>query len=210
AAALGAIDRARPRRLELGHARSYQPGLIPRARTRRAGCEPDAADAASLGDSLGFLSRRAAHPARRRAASSTDGCAVVRDFPAPMPPRGTWILVLLMALGACGSDTVEEPEPPAPRHAEPRMRRLLAKQYVTSIRALLGPAAAAVAKPPPDIASQGFDAIGAADLTPGEPALVAYEQSAQAIANRVVFNVAELPALMGCTPSGVQDRKSVV
>lgn len=119
-----------------------------------------------------------------------------------MGQRGTWILTLLVAASACGSD---EATPAAPRHAEPRMRKLLGKQYVSSVRALLGPSAAAVAKPPPDIASQGFDAIGAAELAIGETALVGYEQSAQLIANRVVADAAQLPALMGCTPAGTGD-----
>lgn len=106
-----------------------------------------------------------------------------------------------IASAACGSDESEAP----PRHAEPRMRKLLAPQYVSSVKALLGPAAAAVAKPPPDIASRGFESIGAAELTPGELALVTYEQSAQAIANLLVADVSKLPALMGCTPQGAQD-----
>ncbi len=108
--------------------------------------------------------------------------------------------MLLVAVAACGSD-----EAPPPRHAEPRMRKLLAKQYVSSVKALLGPAAAALAKPPADIASQGFDAIGATELAPGESALAAYELSAQAIANRVIADVAKIPALMGCTPEGPAD-----
>src|SRR5262245_54320512 len=86
----------------------------------------------------------------------------VRNFPAPMQQRGSVLLMLLVMAGAaCGSD-----ELPA-RHAEPRMRRLLAKQYINSVRQLLGPVAAAGAKPPPDIASLGFDSIGASELTPG-------------------------------------------
>jgi hypothetical protein len=122
-----------------------------------------------------------------------------------MAQGGVWIFLLLVAFGACGGDEEPTPQPPTPRHGEPRMRRLLGKQYVASVKALLGPAAAAAARPPPDIASQGFEAIGAAELAPGEPALVAYEQSAQAIANRVVSDVTALPQLMGCTPASSQD-----
>ena len=110
------------------------------------------------------------------------------------------MLLLSVALGACGGD-----EEAPPRHGEPRLRKLLAKQYVSSVGALLGPAAAGVARPPPDIASQGFDAIGAAELAVSEAALAAYEQSAQAIANRVVADVGKLPALMGCTPASAAD-----
>ncbi|HWU91385.1 MAG TPA: DUF1592 domain-containing protein [Kofleriaceae bacterium] len=114
------------------------------------------------------------------------------------------MLILSVALGACGGDE-EVVAAARPHHAEPRMRKLLASQYVASVKALLGPAAASVARPPPDIASQGFDAIGAAELAISEPALAAYEQSAQAIANRIVADVSNVPALMGCTPAGAGD-----
>lgn len=113
-------------------------------------------------------------------------------------------MVLAALVAACG-DNEAPPALPTPRHAEPRMRKLLAKQYVSSVKALLGPVAAAVAKPPADIASQGFDSIGAVELTPAEPALVAYEMSAQAIAKNVISDTTKLPGLMGCTPSGAQD-----
>lgn len=85
------------------------------------------------------------------------------------------------------------------------MRRLLARQYVNAVSALVGPDAATLAKAPADIAAQGFDAIGAATLTPSDSAFNAYEQSARLVADRVVSDVTKLPALLGCTPSGPAD-----
>ena len=85
------------------------------------------------------------------------------------------------------------------------MRKLLARQYTNSIEALLGPDAARFAKPPGDIASQGFDSIGAATLTPSDSALAAYEKSARLVAEHVVSDVSKLPALLGCTPQTPQD-----
>jgi hypothetical protein len=111
-----------------------------------------------------------------------------------------WLCSILLAVIACGSESVP------PRHAEPRLRRLLAKQYTNSIHALLGPGAAARATPPPDIASQGFESIGAAELSLADGALAQYELSAGAIATQVVSDVSQLPALLGCTPTGPTDR----
>src|SRR5690242_18274494 len=100
----------------------------------------------------------------------------------------------LLAVAACGNDVRLY------RHSEPRMRRLLARQYINAVSALLGPDAASVAKAPTDIAAQGFDAIGAATLSPSDSALGQYERSARLVADRVVNDVAKLPTLVGCTP----------
>jgi hypothetical protein len=110
---------------------------------------------------------------------------------------------MLATIAACGSDVV-----PLDRgtHAEPRLRRLLAKQYTNSVRALLGPAAATAAAPPTDIASQGFESIGASQLSPSDSILSQYETSARAISDVVVSDVSALPSLMGCTPTSASDR----
>jgi hypothetical protein len=108
-------------------------------------------------------------------------------------------LAVFVALAACGNDVRLY------RHSEPRMRRLLARQYTNAVAALLGPDAAAFAKPPTDIAAQGFDSIGAATLTPSDSHLNAYEKSARLISEHVVSDVSKLPALLGCTPANAQD-----
>ncbi|MBX3157315.1 MAG: DUF1592 domain-containing protein [Deltaproteobacteria bacterium] len=113
--------------------------------------------------------------------------------------RGRLICAAVL-LAACGT---EQSAPP--RHGEPRLRRLLGRQYTNTVEALLGPEAAAVAKPPADIASRGFEAIGAAELAPSDMALGAYETSALAIAEAMVVDVSKLPPIIGCTPSGATD-----
>jgi hypothetical protein len=113
-------------------------------------------------------------------------------------------IAILATLAACGTDTV--PGVPDGRHAEPRLRRLLAKQYTNSVKALLGEQAAEAAAPPADIPSQGFEAIGASQLSPSDSTLAQYESSARAIADVVVSDVSMLPPRMGCTPTGPTDQ----
>jgi len=113
--------------------------------------------------------------------------------------RTPHLVAVCLALAACGNDVRLY------RHAEPRMRRLLARQYTNAVSALLGPDAATFAKAPNDIAVQGFDSIGASTLSPSDTALQQYEKSARLVADRVVADVSKLPALVGCTPSSPAD-----
>lgn len=114
------------------------------------------------------------------------------------------IAILATLAAACGTDSV--PGGPDGRHAEPRLRRLLAKQYTNSVRALLGTQAAEVASPPADIPTQGFESIGASQLSLSDSSLSQYEASARAIADVIAADVSVLPAKMGCTPTGPADR----
>lgn len=111
-----------------------------------------------------------------------------------------WLWSLGLVFFACGNG------PTPPRHAEPRLRKLLAAQYTNSVRSLLGSTAAELATPPPDIATQGYESIGASEISLSDVALAQYEASASAIAESVVSDVSQLPALMGCAPSGPADR----
>lgn len=113
--------------------------------------------------------------------------------------RTPHLVAVCLALAACGNDVRLY------RHAEPRMRRLLDRQYTNAVASLLGPDAAAFAKAPNDIAAQGFDAIGASTLSPSDSALQQYEKSARLVADRVLADVAKLPALVGCVPSSPAD-----
>ncbi|MBA3499205.1 MAG: DUF1587 domain-containing protein, partial [Deltaproteobacteria bacterium] len=109
------------------------------------------------------------------------------------------LVAVALALAACGNDVRLF------HHAEPRMRRLLSRQYANAVAALVGPDAATFAKAPDDISAEGFDAIGAATVTPSDSALTQYEKSARLIADKVVSDVSKLPALIGCTPSSPAD-----
>lgn len=88
----------------------------------------------------------------------------------------------------------------------PKLRRLLARQYVGSVRELLGDAAAAAATPPEDTAINGFDAIGAAQLNVGDEGVATYEKSALAVARAAVKDPAsKIGGYLDCTPTGAHD-----
>lgn len=95
------------------------------------------------------------------------------------------------------------PEPLAP--APGGLRRLLTRQYINSVRSIFGVPAALAAKPPPDSALHGFDAIGAAELSLPETAVESYEQSARDVALAVIEDPPTLEALLPCEPTGPAD-----
>lgn len=105
--------------------------------------------------------------------------------------------------GSGGQGSV--PEKPV-KPAAGGIRRLLAKQYVNSVRAVFGDVAALEAKPPEDTALHGFQAIGAAELALPEAAIEAYEQSARDIATAVVEDQATMMELLPCVPTGPTDE----
>lgn len=96
--------------------------------------------------------------------------------------------------------------PPASFQPAPvSIRRLLGRQYVNTIEDLLGPAAALAANPPGDVALNGFDSIGAAQLALGDTQVADYEASARAVAAAAVQSPAKIDALKDCEPSGIAD-----
>ncbi|MFO0617442.1 MAG: DUF1592 domain-containing protein [Polyangiaceae bacterium] len=91
--------------------------------------------------------------------------------------------------------------PPAPK-----LQRLLSRQYVGSVRELLGDAAALAATPPADTAINGFDAVGASQLNVGDEGVVAYEKSARAVARAAVHDPqSKIPAYLDCVASDAHD-----
>jgi PAS domain-containing protein len=87
----------------------------------------------------------------------------------------------------------------------PTLRRLIARQYKNAVRDMLGDEAAVAAAPPPDIALNGFETIGAAQLAVGDQAVAQYESSARGIAAAAMQNSARIEELVGCAPSGAAD-----
>jgi PAS domain-containing protein len=87
----------------------------------------------------------------------------------------------------------------------PTLRRLIARQYKNAVRDILGEDAALAAAPPPDIALNGFETIGAAQLAVGDQAVVQYESSARGIAAAAMGDSARISELVGCAPSGAAD-----
>lgn len=96
--------------------------------------------------------------------------------------------------------------PPASFQPAPAaMRRLLARQYINAVEDILGPAAALAATPPGDVALNGFDSIGAAQLSLGDSEVAGYEASARAVALAAVQSPAKIDELKDCDPSGPDD-----
>ncbi|NUQ72231.1 MAG: DUF1592 domain-containing protein [Polyangiaceae bacterium] len=141
----------------------------------------------------------------------------------PSKVRRTTVLTasLLLAIsGSVGASCAkQEPDPtpaapPAPTSptltvepVEASMRKLLKRQYVSSIRTMFGPQAAAVASPPDDAAVDGFDAIGARQLALSDSAVSAYEASARSVAEAAMKNEARIKDLLSCTPKSATDAE---
>jgi hypothetical protein len=85
------------------------------------------------------------------------------------------------------------------------VRRLLARQYKSSIALVLGEKAAQAAAPPKDIALHGFRTIGAAGLSFSALDIEAHEKSARAVADAVVKDAAGFAALLPCKPTAADD-----
>jgi hypothetical protein len=105
------------------------------------------------------------------------------------------------AAGDASSNPGGSPFVPAPGG----LRRLLARHYVSSVRAIFGSTAALAAKPPADSTLHGFDTIGAADLALPAAAVEAYEASARAIALTVIDDQPTLDQILPCAPAGPAD-----
>jgi PAS domain-containing protein len=88
----------------------------------------------------------------------------------------------------------------------PTLRRLIGRQYTNAVRDILGEGAAVAAAPPPDIALNGFETIGAAQLAVGDQAVVQYESSARGIAAAAMGDSTRIAELLGCSPSGPSDE----
>lgn len=84
-----------------------------------------------------------------------------------------------------------------------RLRLLLARQYVSSVGDLLGDAAAEAVTPPDDVAINGFDAVGASQLSLSDGKVDAYEASARAAAQLADANL--LSSYHACAPTGPSD-----
>lgn len=123
----------------------------------------------------------------------------------------TMALLAAVVAPACSDDVddlfndppAEVPETFAP--APGGLRRLLAGEYVDSIRVLLGDAAAAAATPPPDSSLHGFESIAAAELSLSPSAVATYEASARAAALAAVTDPAALASILPCQPTGTAD-----
>ncbi len=85
------------------------------------------------------------------------------------------------------------------------VRRLLARQYVESVRHMLGDEAAAAAKPPTDELLSSFATIAASEVAINPVAVEQYATSATAVAKAVVASPGKLGELAPCVVSGPQD-----
>jgi hypothetical protein len=115
-----------------------------------------------------------------------------------------------LALGACADEPpVTPPETlPLPANYAPppaQVRRLLARQYVASVRELFGEAAALAALPPRDTSLNGFTSIAATQLAVSDELVARYERSALAVATAAMGNHERITELVGCTPRAPDD-----
>ncbi len=127
--------------------------------------------------------------------------------------------VAAAALSACATGTLGDPpgsgktsgpemppvEPQGFKPPAPSLRRLLARQYRSSVRDLLGDAAAAAADPPADSSLNGFDAIGSAQLGVSDDAVTKYEDSARAVATAAMGDTARIATFLSCDPMAPAD-----
>lgn len=90
-------------------------------------------------------------------------------------------------------------------YAEPRLRILLARQYISAVADLLGPQIAMAASPRDDVTLNGFDAIGAAQISLSDADIDAYESSATAIAEAAIASPGAVSPYLQCTPAGPND-----
>lgn len=104
--------------------------------------------------------------------------------------------------GGAGGGPIEEQIEPGPAG----LRKLTSRQYVASVRVLLGDAAATAAQPPSDGQLFGLEAIAASDLSLSAAQVEAYERSARLIATAAVGDPAAYAALVPCTPASETDQ----
>lgn len=84
-------------------------------------------------------------------------------------------------------------------------RRVIARQYVGSIRTLFGDQVAAAAVPPVDPQLNGFETIAATDLATPPSFIDQYETSARAVAAAAMADPAVKAKVVPCTPVSSDD-----
>lgn len=104
--------------------------------------------------------------------------------------------------GGSADDGVSEEFEPAPV----RLRILLSRQYAHAIRDLLGEEASLVAVAPPDVAINGFDAVGAGQLSLTDADVDVYESSARAVAEVAIQDDSIIGSYHACVPAGASDE----
>lgn len=92
-------------------------------------------------------------------------------------------------------------------YAAPHLRILLGRQYVASVRDLLGTQAADVASVRADVTLNGFDAIGAAQIALTSQDIDIYEQSSTAIAAAALATPDALAPYLTCVPQQPGDAE---
>lgn len=102
-------------------------------------------------------------------------------------------------------DEMPDAGPPSVQLAPLRVRRLLDRQYVNSVRALLGDEVARVAAPPENLVSHGFESVGAAEVALPSIGVKRYEESARAVAEQAVLDLGVLSPYLECEPAGPDD-----
>lgn len=139
-------------------------------------------------------------------------------------PVGRWLcpIVASVLLGGCYTGLEQDPVLSAgpdeggsdsdgtdiPAEFEPApaaLRLLLQRQHEHAIADLLGPEAAAAASPPPNIALNGFDTVGASQQALSDAEVDAFEESARAVA-QAADAAGRLGDWVPCDPAAIGDE----
>lgn len=126
--------------------------------------------------------------------------------------RGLTIGVLLLATAGMASCADDKEFPPLPPEtvtdvdpAPAAMRRLLGRQYNSSIELIFGAEAASAATPPADSSLNGYQAIASAQQSVTDEIVRQYEESARAVAAAAMTNTARIDELVDCDPASDGD-----
>lgn len=127
------------------------------------------------------------------------------------------IALLLLPAVACDGEKAKQPaeqaapEPPKgpvgpPTPTASAAQRLTTAQYRNAIRDLFGPEVVVPPALEPDVALDGFDAVGSSKSTISARGVEQYEAAAFAIGNQVIADPKLLGRVLTCKPAGVTDE----
>lgn len=123
----------------------------------------------------------------------------VRPYSAAVKALHSALLAAVLLLPSCAREPVEVASP------EPTLRRLTYTQYANTIADLLGPALVVPPQLEPDVALDGYYALGASLSAVSTRGVEQYAQAAYDLASQALVDVEVRDRLVPCTPAGAVD-----